>query len=265
MQPITFLKLGGSLLTHKDQPATSRPEVIQRAAGEIAAARRANPDLRLLLGHGSGSFGHVPAKQHNTRAGVRNPADWLGFVEVWRQAGALNRLVMDALAKAGLPAIAFPPSAAGQAQAGHLAAWQSGPLQAALDAGLLPVVYGDVVFDAEWGGTIASTEDVFVYLAPLLQPSRILLAGDEDGVYAGYGGVDARLLPELSAADRASMGAGAAAGADVTGGMAGKVGAMFPLLDALPDCEIRIFSGLRPGNLAQVLAGEPLGTRLFKV
>ncbi|MCW5877581.1 MAG: hypothetical protein KIS80_01780 [Anaerolineales bacterium] len=262
MQPITFLKLGGSLLTHKDQPATPRPEVIRRAAGEIAAARQANPDLRLLLGHGSGSFGHVPAKQHGTRAGVRSPGDWLGFVEVWRQANALNRLVMDALAEVGLPAIAFPPSAAGLAHGGRLAAWPPAGLQAALAAGLLPVVYGDVVFDGEWGGTIASTEDIFVHLAAELRPGRILLAGDEDGVYAGYDGADARLLAEFSAADMAAMGEGAAVGADVTGGMAGKVAAMFPLLATLPDCEVRIFSGLRPGNLAQALAGEPLGTRL---
>ncbi|MCW5876607.1 MAG: hypothetical protein KIS85_06960 [Anaerolineales bacterium] len=262
MKPLTFLKLGGSLLTEKDKSATARHDVIRRAAAELAAARAADPGLRLLLGHGSGSFGHVPAKQNNTRAGVRSESDWAGFVEVWRQAAALNRLVMDALAEAGLRAIAFPPSAAGAARAGRLAAWNPEPLQAALQAGLLPVVYGDVVFDAEWGGTIASTEDVFVHLAAELKPAHILLAGDEEGVFAGYGGPDARLLPEFSAADMAAMGAGEAAGADVTGGMAGKVAAMFALLQGLPDCEVRIFSGLGPGNLARALAGEPLGTRL---
>jgi len=42
---------------------------------------------------------------------VHTSEEWLGFAEVWWDASALNRLVMDALHEAGLPAIALPPSA----------------------------------------------------------------------------------------------------------------------------------------------------------
>jgi len=111
-----FLKLGGSLITEKDKPSTVRARILERVCKEIAAARAAHPGLRLLLGHGSGSFGHVPAQQHGTRAGVASPAQWRGFVEVWQQAAALDRLVMDALQAAGLPALAFPPLAATTAE-----------------------------------------------------------------------------------------------------------------------------------------------------
>mgnify|MGYP003344811557 CR=1 FL=1 len=57
------------------------------------------------------------------------------------------------------------------------------PISAALKAGLVPLVHGDVTFDSAWGGTIASTEDVFVYLAQEMSPARILLAADVPGVY----------------------------------------------------------------------------------
>jgi isopentenyl phosphate kinase len=264
MNNLQFVKLGGSLITDKDAAqATLRPDVLSRLVDEIAAAQKADPTLRILLGHGSGSFAHRPAKEHGTRAGVHDAAGWQGFVEVWRQAAALNRLVMDALASAGIHALAFPPSAAAVAEDGRIATWPIEGIKAALDAGLLPVVYGDVAFDSQRGGTILSTEDLFIFLADAFSPQRILLAGDEDGIYADYPARQ-RLLPTLRRDTAAQIGAslGGAAGADVTGGMAVKVDLMLDLLDQNPGLDIRIFSGLEPGNLQRTLAGEAIGTRL---
>ncbi|HNB52006.1 MAG TPA: hypothetical protein PK530_08695, partial [Anaerolineales bacterium] len=110
--PITnlqFLKLGGSLITDKTKPGTVRADVLARLAGEIADVWREG-DLHLILGHGSGSFGHVPAKKYGTRQGVQTPDQWRGFAEVWREADLLNRHVVDALWQAGLPAIRFAVS-----------------------------------------------------------------------------------------------------------------------------------------------------------
>jgi isopentenyl phosphate kinase len=56
---MVFLKLGGSLITVKSQPHTPRLEALERLGQEIAQARLHNPNLQILLGHGSGSFGHV--------------------------------------------------------------------------------------------------------------------------------------------------------------------------------------------------------------
>jgi isopentenyl phosphate kinase len=262
MSALVFLKLGGSLITEKSKPATLRADVLQRAVAEIAAARAKLPELRLLLGHGSGSFGHVPAKQHGTRGGVRTAEQWAGFIEVWRQAAALNRAVMDALAAAGLPAIAMPPSASVSAADGAVQHWNPTPITAALDAGLVPVVYGDVVFDSQRGGTILSTEDLFVHLAAQLRPGRILLAGDEAGVLTSYPG--GQLVAQITPASYANLAAlpGASAATDVTGGMASKVEAMLHIVQAIPACTVRIFSGLGAGTIAAALAGEAAGTAI---
>jgi isopentenyl phosphate kinase len=259
-----FLKLGGSLITDKSRPATARLQVLDRLAGEIAAASALQPGLRLVIGHGSGSFGHVPAKRFGTRQGVHTAGQWQGFSEVWRQAAALNRIVMDALAAHGLNAIAFPPSAAVTAQNGVLLAWDTRPLSVALDAGLLPVVFGDVVFDTARGGTIFSTEDLFEHLAQRLQPGRILLAGIEPGVWADYPTCTRladkitphnlpQILPSLAGAQAA----------DVTGGMQSKVLQSLALVQHIPGLEICIFSGEEPGLVQQALLGETPGTRLW--
>ena len=60
---VTLLKLGGSLITDKNQNATLRPDVLARLASEIYAALEQKPQP-LLIGHGSGSFGHFEAKTH---------------------------------------------------------------------------------------------------------------------------------------------------------------------------------------------------------
>jgi isopentenyl phosphate kinase len=262
-QPLIFLKLGGSLITEKDKPLTARAEVIARLAREIAAARAQNPELKMLLGHGSGSFGHVVAQQHGTVSGVRSPDEWQGFAEVWHVAAQLNRLVMDKLHQAGLPAIAFPPSATVICTQREIHQWNVQPLVAALEAGLLPVTYGDVVFDRRLGGSILSTEDLFVHLGRILQPKQILLAGVEEGVFADYPARQT-LLSEITtkSLERDTPGLTGAKATDVTGGMAEKVRLMLSLVEELPQMEVHIFSAVEPGALQRALTGEPLGTRI---
>jgi isopentenyl phosphate kinase len=264
-----FLKLGGSLITEKAVPSTPRREVLARLAGEIAEALAERPDLRLIVGHGSGSFGHVPARQYDTRQGVHTTEQWRGFAEVWREANALNRLVIDALLTAGLPVVSFPPSASVTACDGRVANWDTAPLCAALEAGLLPVVQGDVIFDTARGGTILSTEELFVHLVSRLHPARLLLAGIEPGVWKIYPSpsrnvragseptpatqntpISDMIFPEISLAT------------DVTGGMASKVRQMLALVQELPELEVLIFSGQKPGLVREALLGAMEGTKI---
>jgi isopentenyl phosphate kinase len=258
---LTFLKLGGSLITDKSRPYTPRPDVLERLASEIAAARLSQPERLILLGHGSGSFGHVPAEKYGTWEGVHGREAWHGFVQVWREAARLNRIVMDALEQAGLPAISFPPSAGLAASDRKVDNWDLGPIQSALQAGLLPVVFGDVVFDRQRGGTIFSTEDLFTYLAPRLLPARILLAGIEPGVWRDYPGkseVYSEITPSSAAGLIASVGGSAAT--DVTGGMASKVIQSLEWVERLPGLEVMIFSGEGTGLVEQALGGGQVGT-----
>lgn len=262
-EPLVFLKLGGSLITEKDSPRTPRPDVILRLAQEIAAALKAAPRLHILLGHGSGSFGHTPARQYQTRSGVQGAEGWQGFAAVWREARALNQIVLEALAEAGVPAIAFPPSATMLARDGKATWVEVRPLIAALMHGLVPVVQGDVAFDTRRGGTILSTEDVFIALAPRLGPGRILLAGIEEGVWADFPQCT-RLIKNLtpSSLPRETPFLSGSRGIDVTGGMRDKVLSMLQLVSTYPALTVSIFSAVQPGVLQAALLGQSPGTTL---
>jgi isopentenyl phosphate kinase len=268
-----FLKLGGSLITDKTVDNTPRIDTLARLAREIYSSLD-TPFSTLLLGHGSGSFGHAAARKHGTRAGASTQANWRGFAEVSVMAARLNRIVADALHEAGVPVFNISPSASARCQDGTLVYLETAPIQQALARGLVPLVMGDVAFDSERGATIVSTEEVFAYLANHLPVRQVLLAGETDGVYERW--ADERsshslahlpsrpVIPRITPLnwDDIRGGIGGSRGADVTGGMASKVREMLALVQTHPALTVRIFSGLEPGNVQRALAGEALGTEI---
>ena len=140
MNELVLLKLGGSLITDKTRPYMARLDKLADLAAQIASVRARGSGMRLILGHGSGSFGHTAAKEYGTREGVHGAEDWKGFAEVHYQAAQLNHFVMDALHGAGISALAFPPSGTVIASDGKVSAWESTPIRLALANGILPVV-----------------------------------------------------------------------------------------------------------------------------
>jgi isopentenyl phosphate kinase len=276
MKELIFLKLGGSLITDKTKPYTPRLDVMDDLALQIVTALQTHPDLRLVLGHGAGSFGHVPASEYHTRDGFQPQSTplmhrkrdeteenyWKGFAEVWYQAELLNRYVMDALHKAGVRAITFPPSASVIASNGQVTVWETTPIRMALSAGIIPVIHGDVVFDEVRGGTILSTEDLFMHLTRALNPDRILLAGLEKAVWADFP-ERAKRIEKITPQSYKEISAGVgktAAGADVTGGMETKVRQMLDLVRESSVTSVQIFSGEDAGNIVYALSGDSLGT-----
>lgn len=254
-----FLKLGGSLITHKDQAETARITVIRRLAREIANALSQDSDLQLIVGHGSGSFGHHAAQRYGTAQGASSWEDWFGFAEVWRTAQQLNRIVGDELRNAGIPIINFSPSASAMCQKGQLIHLAIEPILRALSVGLVPLTHGDVAFDRSAGSAIVSTEQVFKYLSARLQPKRVLLAGLDAGVYPDPSKPEA-VESQLSPEDIERLEVSGSEAVDVTGGMASKVKLAIEMISNNPELEISIFSGEETGAVEASLLGAKLGT-----
>ncbi len=146
LSTLTLIKLGGSLITDKRRPGKAWGEVIAQVAGEIAAAASKRPG-GLIVGHGSGSFGHPSAARHGVHRGVGVPADLAGVAETQARAATLHRLVVESLLAAGAAPFSLAPSSFMSAAAGRPVGLAIEPLMRALAIGLLPVTYGDVVLD----------------------------------------------------------------------------------------------------------------------
>jgi isopentenyl phosphate kinase len=246
------------------RPETPRLEVISRLAGEIARTARAVP-FRLIVGHGSGSFGHVAARQSGIAAGLHSAEQLPGVSRTQERAAALHRIVIEALVEASALPFSISPSSCVVSEAGHPAALAAEPLLLALDRGLLPVLYGDVVTDRAWGISICSTEKLFEILARTFSEQgrtvrRALWLGETDGLYDAAG----KTVPTISAGDldRAAEAIGAPSGTDVTGGMLHRVETALAL--ARLGIPSRLANGLVPGLLERALRGEDVpGTEVL--
>lgn len=260
MSELVFLKLGGSLITDKRRFETPRPAVIARMAREISVALEARPDMQLVLGHGSGSYGHFVAERYKVREG--NLEDWRGYAETAAAAQCLNRLVTDAMIAEGLCVVSLQPSASARCHNGDLIEMDSDPVVELLRHGLIPLVYGDVALDTARGCTIISTEQIFIHLARSLRPQRIVMAGEVAGVYSGDPQRDSivRLIPEITSRNYAEVAQmlSTSFGVDVTGGMLSKINDLFGLVTEQPNLMVRIITGRRGHLLERVLIDPDL-------
>jgi len=258
--PLIFCKLGGSTITDKRAPSTPRIGRIVRLAREVRAALDSAPQLRLLLGHGSGSFGHTVGHKYQVHRGLAGDADWWGYAATGAAAARLNRIVTDRFLEAGVPVVSIQPSASLRCRGGEIQSIEEYAIRQALGRGLVPLVYGDVAFDDEQGCTIVSTERVMAHLASEMRPDRMVMVGEVDGVYDRdpLQHDNARRIAEISPSmfERIRSQLGGSHGVDVTGGMLSKVSEMVSLVAGKVTQRVHLISGGNKEALLCVLLDE---------
>jgi acetylglutamate kinase len=119
-------------------------------------------------------------------------------------------------------------------------------------AGFLPVV---ACVAGDRGGNVynVNADQMAVACAAGFEAERLIFLTDVEGVLDA----DGKIRPELTAAESAQLIAESVA----TGGMQAKLNAAAAALERGVG-QVQIAPGARAGVLAQVLAGEPVGTRL---
>jgi len=239
---LVVVKLGGSVITEKDER-----ETVDEAALDAAAAAVGDYEGDLVVVHGGGSFGHPAAADRGVSSteGTRDAAD---AVAVHDAMGRLNAAVVDCLADHGVAALPVRPlSLARKEDSGDLRLPSEG-ITAMLEEGFTPVLYGDVVVTEGQGVTVASGDALVAALARKLAVGRVGLCSTVPGVLDTDGEVVARIdaFADVAAA------VGASDSTDVTGGMAAKVRALLDL-----PVTAHVFG---PDGLSAFLAGESPGT-----
>ncbi len=263
--PVILVKLGGSLITDKGGHEAVRTGVLARLAAEL---RQVAEDLAggIVLGHGSGSFGHAVATAGGwSSAGTKPLLETLARTQ--DAAARLHREVVGALLEAGLTPFSLAPGSLLVSSKGRVASLNVEPLVRAIESGLLPVLFGDVILDTEEGARIFSTERVFLSVTPplLARGFRVSAAywlGNTDGVLDFAGKTISRItrtnagavLEDLSPVVRLADGADQSLVRDVTGGMRHRVDSALALSRlGVPSW---ILDGRSEGLLARAASGE---------
>ena len=250
MKKVILIKLGGSIITDKSIPYKARPDVIRRLAQELKKIE----DFSIVLAHGDGSFAHTSAKEFGGKKGYKSK--W-GIAKVARDAMEINRIVMDILIKEGLPAISLRPMSMMITSAGKLKNNLFEIIEETLNQGLMPVVYGDVIWDKKWKSTIYSGErtlnEIGIYLKKKgFNVTRVIQVGETNGVYADKG----KTIPIINKRNWKSIERYVfnSKRADVTGAMNHKI--KNALYIANKGIETWITNGVIPNELYSALCGK---------
>lgn len=260
----TVLKLGGSVITHKDKPFTANMTAIRRLAEEIAEAKIP----QLIVIHGGGSFGHTLAKEYAIKEGFRGGASQLlGFTKTHQAMITLNNMVLEALIQHNIPAMTIAPSSFIVSKSGRIATMTYEPLKRLLIMGSMPLLYGDAVLDFDKGFTILSGDQLVASIALHFGAERIVVGIDEDGLFTAdpkkHGRPDLIRKCTLGKLRKLQRQIKSTNICDVTGGMHGKIAELMPAIeDGIPAL---IVNGTISRRIYKALRGEKItGTLIQK-
>jgi isopentenyl phosphate kinase len=226
-------------LTDKARASTVRKDIVHMVAQQIANAKGGD----LVLVHGAGSFGHPQAAKYLSKG--RSVSD------VWkthRAVSSLNTLFINELHSQSVPTLPIHPLDSITLDAGRIAHFDMTVLSLMLENGTIPVLHGDIVVDSADGFNILSGDQIITYLAQRMQPEKIGIGTDVDGIlYKG------EKITHLNASEFENyrddiVGSSVV---DVTGGMLSKVSELVEIAKA--GIQSEIFNATREGNITKFL------------
>jgi isopentenyl phosphate kinase len=195
---ITIIKLGGSCFSDKSVPRSLHADVIDSVCKQLEGA-----SFPFIIVHGGGSYGHPVAKKYGIHLGRQAgvPDQDRGFCETHEAMAELNVAIVDIFLKHGLHTYPVQTSAVFVQDGGVASVARLDAVDALLDQGFVPVLYGDAVIDTSRGFGIMSGDAIVVELANRLKHhvNRIVYLMDVDGLYDKNPKQDprAKLLPEV--------------------------------------------------------------------
>ncbi|MCL5430232.1 MAG: isopentenyl phosphate kinase [Candidatus Marsarchaeota archaeon] len=264
---LVLVKIGGSIITDVNRENTAKPKVIRRLADEVKIASE-NANVKIGLGHGSGSFGHVSGSKYKTHLGLIHNESKKGASLTQHVAASLHRIVINEFCNVGANPLSFPPSSAAITTNRRIIEWDIRPITTALRHGFIPITCGDVTLDTELGVTIVSTEEPLRYIANKLKPERVIMGGDVDGVYTANPKLAkyARLVDVIDKHNikEALSGVSGSTKVDVTGGMRSKLEYAYEIAKSC-GASVHIVNAEVPGRLYSAMVGDPVTGTVVRV
>ncbi len=258
-----LLKIGGCLITDKsaDKPVLNKNN-IDRICDEISGVFNTR-EIKLIMIHGAGSYGHPLAKATGLDTGIKNKEQLRAFALTQSLQNQLNVFICNSLIAKNVPAIPVQASASAVTKKKTLISMDINAIKGFLKLGLVPVLYGVPAYDQHQGSSILSGDQILSYLAINLGIKRIVFATDVDGIFSSdpRKNKDAKLIKTINNKNikKIIKNITESTHIDTTQGMLGKVRELMKIKGI--GCSM--VNGNIPGNISRALLGEKdLGTSI---
>ncbi|MBU3897214.1 MAG: isopentenyl phosphate kinase family protein [Nanoarchaeota archaeon] len=259
MKSLIIIKLGGSIITDKKSEI---PKVdyanLEKFSAEIAKGY--NPkEMRLILVHGAGSYGHSIAKRTGLHLGIVKDEQLVDFAEVQRLQNELNCIATQHLIKHGLPAIPCQASSFIILNAGRIVKGDITAIENLVNIGMIPVLYGVPAYDEKQKCAVLSGDQIAPYLAKKLNAEKIIHITNVNGIYDKDPNKfnDAKHITEINSQnfEEVKKALTGSLDTDVSGGMLTKVSELMNI-----GVKSQIISGLISENIVNAMKGNNVGT-----
>jgi isopentenyl phosphate kinase len=207
---VKIIKLGGSVITHKEKYRRLNRDAIENLCGVISSIKEPT-----ILIHGAGSFGHLLALKYGLEAPGPIKGKEKEISKVMADVLSLDSIIVNELNGNGINAVAVPP---------HVVYTSSKPdfrsVEKIIENGFVPVLYGDIIFN-EGHYRILSGDDIALDLSIKYRPDSVIFLTDVDGLFTldPKKFADAKLIRRIKAEKMVVDGSEG----DATGSMAGKM------------------------------------------
>lgn len=253
---VAAIKLGGSVVTKKSSPFSCDVSNVSSLVEDIYEYTRLEGSDRLIIVHGGGSFSHRVASTYKESRRELLKTE-LGASLVSYAARDLNSRIMQIVLDHGLKAFSFLTSSMMYRNNHSLVFSAPELLTEAINAGWVPILFGDIVFDLSsetW--EIVSSEDIISVLANSISFTRILVGTDKDGVLEDFKNpktlvktIDSKSIKKIKEFLKPSE------HLDITGGMLAKVMNLYSEAEKHRIVS-HIFNGRAHGLLLRSLMGD---------
>ncbi len=243
-----LIKLGGSIITHKQKPLTPNRKALRKIASSLRILNEP-----LVIVHGGGSFGHYWSVKYNMHT---KPERYSvkGVSIVKNSMITLNTIVLDSFVESGLRPYSLPPS---NFMLGDKPLINKvSEIKNITRSDMIPISYGDVLWSGNNKFYILSGDKIMGILSRLLKPRLVIFVTNVDGVYSDMKSMN--LIREITD-DKVSV---SRVKMDVTGGMSRKISEALSI--SKKGIDVFFVNGRFPKRIADAIKGKSFEGTIFR-
>lgn len=251
---IILIKLGGSVITKKDEPLTPNLDAIKGIVNQLKTLNK-----KMIVIHGGGSFGHYWSVKYDMHTKPQ-PYDSRGISVVHESMIALNQIITNFFIKGKLNVYSFPPMIF--MKNGRLQNDKVNEIIEMTNHNLTPITFGDVIHFKSNNYSILSGDAIMSLLAKKIRPKKIIFAVNVDGLYKNLR--EKKIIREIKNQDVSVIDSldNKEKDVDVTGGMRRKV--KEALLISSYGLDVMMVNGLKPIHIKRAILGQDFKGTVFR-
>ena len=180
---LIIVKLGGSLITDKNEPFSIRENVLNDVIKQIIASNE-----QIILIHGGGSFGHPLAKKYGLFNGPNQEINdqKLGLSKTHLAMTRLNTFIISKFLENNFPIMTIHPSSIFIKEGDGIKLSSIRSIEILLNLGICPLLHGDIILEEDKSFSIISGDQIILELIRNLtsyKVKKVIFAIEEDGIY----------------------------------------------------------------------------------